>query len=276
MSKYLDLDSLKEYNGQMKQNYIDPLDRRVTDLENAKVSTDGTSIINDEGVLRLNDKYADYLAEMTFQKPQIATFELDVDKTLFEIGETISIEGFSHKETNIDNIKQGIVQLQYSNGSELVSDDFVASNLKADVAFNTAHTITPQNTNAIKYTLKGVDTRNNTFKKECLINVCIPYFLGYVSVDELTNPVTELTKKLSTSLNGTHTVSVTSNNGGYIYLVTTSSINKIVDNASGFDAEWSRIGTMDVVLENNIKITKTYNVYRTIKLNKGTYSLKVS
>lgn len=207
--------------------------------------------VTSDGKLSLNQEYIDYLDKQIYAYPAIQTFEI-VDNSI-EVGKTVNITSFTHKETNSKNI-DGNLTLTSNNTN--INLSVTPSDNQVTVNFNDSYTFKKVET--LKYTLKGKNTRGETIEEKTdSITSYFPSFIGALDTATITaSQINNLTKKASSSLKGTHNVPADSQ---YVYFITTTAINSI--KSGGFDVSYSK-QSYDIELSIN-GVNKNYYVYKT-------------
>ena len=233
-------------------------------LENRRMKVgDGVTTI---GALPFSDilkpEYKEYLDAQLYQAPAISTFTMVSGSK--EVGQSITVSSFSHKETNIDNIKG---KLTLKKGSTIIMSNIDPKSSDTTVNLSSAQTVKLTSPGTVTYTLSGTNTRGGAFSKSSSVSFYFPSWYGYASTDSISS-VDGLTKVSASNLDGTKTV--TTEAVGYVYFVTTDTISKIA--SGGFD-----VTTTHSTLTLDINgVSKSYNVYRTNQLNPGELDYVIS
>ena len=213
---------------------------------------DGTSLTTSKtsGKISLNQEYIDYLDSKLYAYPTISTFNIVGSNV--EVGKTITISSFTHKETNSKNIKEGSLILT-SNKNPEINVSIEPSDTQKTVQFSDSYTFAEKTT--LTYTLKGEDTRGNKFNLTDSVSSYFPSFIGASGNSSITS-VDGLTKVASSSLAGTRTIAASTQ---YVYFVTTTPIKSI--KSGGFDVVYSQQDDIEWPIDEDK--SQTYYVYRT-------------
>ena len=256
-----------------RENAIQNLKTTVTE----SVKVDGNALIRDDaGNISLNEDYIKYLNNAIYEanKPAITVFNFKNGiKASEEIGKSIVVNGFEHKESNIFNIEGTLTLRKNSRNGSILVEDIAKSNSIADISF------TEEVTSDTLYYLIMTTTTYETIIKSLDISFYAPAFVvastsDSLSQDQIVGVVdTDILsrQRLSTSYIGKGELNLTSN--GYIYFVTTDNIKNIIDSDTGFGFGYSSMGQMALDING---INKNYNIYRSFNLIPGTYKFTVS
>lgn len=221
---------------------------------------DNVSVVCDEnGFISLPKKYVEYLDNQLYQAPSISNFDF-FSASSTEIGTTISISQFTHKETNIDSIRG---KLTLKEGNTGLLSNIYPSASTTTLSFERDYTRTTPGT--VTVTLSGVNTKGASFSKSDSITFYAPHYYGALDAAELVAgsdiKSLGLTKHSSTSSNWTGTVSINNENDQYVYFVTTDS--SITVKSGGFDVPLTKT-TITLTLNG---VATTYYCYRTAQLD---------
>lgn len=263
--KVLDKDRLTYYDKKIKE-YIG----------NKAKEPDGSSIVYENNLLSLNPEYTAYLDEVTYKKPSVVSFGVTSISTSVWVGESVNPTGFTHYESNLDNISG---TLTLSKGSTTVRSGISASSSTATVTFtdtektNAAHTFTSNA--SIMYKLSGTNSKGTAFYKTVSVTACYPFYIGSSTAESLTAAeIVKLTRQSKKSgVSGTYTVTLASD--AYIYLCCQSgfTVNKVT--SGGFESPFTQLSNVNGVTINGVSCT--YKSYRTPEMiGAGTYELVIS
>ena len=207
--------------------------------------------VTSDGKLSLNQEYIDYLDKQLYAYPEIEIFNI-VGSSNVEVGTTVNISAFKHKETNSKNINGNLTLTSNNtniNLSVTPSDNQVTVNFKDSYTFEEVETL--------KYTLKGKNTRGETIEEKTYsITSYFPSFIGALNTATINaSQINNLTKKSSGALKGTHNIPA---NSQYVYFVTTTKINNIT--SGGFNVDYSQQSNISLDING---VVKSYYVYKT-------------
>ena len=226
--------------------------------------TAGNGIVISNGVIALPQKFYDYLDEITFEKPTIATLTPGWPSGNVEIGNSVSLGGITHKETNISNI-QGTLKLSLD-GSVIISS-VSASATNAEIDLFPDIPVTRSSPGTASLMLSGIDTHGNTFSKTASKSFYAPKFSGYNAAASVS-----AADILAMTRQETFVTSFTLSADAYIYWTTTGTITKVT--SGGFDVPMEAPVTVSLTING---LTVSYKCYRTSgKLLAGTHSFTIS
>lgn len=247
-----------------------------SDLEKSTKFDNLTIVKNNSGEFILNSSYSKYLDDVLYEKnkPTFTTFNFrNGIKQSYEIGTSVAISGFEHKEENISNINGNL---------SLRKNSINGTVLKTGISPSTSTEIINYNevvSSDTSYYLTLVTTKPEIIYKVLSINFYAPAFILTSTANTLnaeqiegkdsTNIINRI-KKDSSSFENTQTVSLTNN--GYIYFVTTDNINKMIDFDTGFKFSFNKVNSLVININN---IPKVYNVYRSVYLTPDIYNINV-
>lgn len=211
---------------------------------------------------KLNDWYDD----VHYIKPTIAAFSTTNFASSYKLTGTpikIKLTSFTHRETEDSNIN-GTLSLYKNN--VLLQSGIAVSNTATTVTV-TGDTESTLSTSAIRYELRGQDTKGNTISK--IISVFgwyTSYIGGSTSATISSSVIAGLTDTNTSSLSGTRAVSLSTD--AYIWLCSPTSVNSVT--LQGFGVPLS-----DVVTQ--AYNGTTYYCRRTVeKVNAGSYQLVIN
>lgn len=241
---------------------------KVADSQKIEISgsgcvpkVDGTSIIKDtDGKIQLNQEYIKYLDNQLYQPPAISVFTmLDAAgaalPTSNELGTTLRVVAFNHKETNIKNIQGDNVALHINNAAAATT-----STAKKDVVARVTLPTVLEITGDTKFTLKGMNTKPAAFSKDYQVNF---YRYAYTAkTDATTAPTSGATQQEAVSTFASNGSTFNYTKGAYIYFYTDNTGKKVQTNVLG---QWADVDTTDmgkVTLTQSNGATHEYTCYR--------------
>lgn len=227
----------------------------------SRATVDGTSIVKDtDGKIQLNQEYIKYLDNQLYQPPAISVFTmLDAAgaalPTSNELGTTLRVAAFNHKETNIKNIQGDNVELHINNAAAATT-----STAKKDVATKVTLTTAQSITSSTKFTLKGTNTKGAAFSRDYQVNF---YRYAYTATtDATTAPTSGATQQAAVSTFASNGNTFNYTKGAYIYFYTDNTGKKVQTNVLG---QWADVDTTDmgkVTLTQSNGATHEYTCYR--------------
>ena len=247
----------------------------ISAAQNADVKVDNVTIFKtDDKVLYLNEQYAEYLKQVTYANPTIATFSMNPLGTSVEVGTTYSPTSFTHRETNVDNISGNLTLT--SNRKSGYSLDVVPSGSSATVSLSgqgLAYTLGAND--SVTFTLEGESTENTNpsgmdFSRTVTISSYFPCYYGANGSATITN-VTGLTKKNSGNIAGTYTIDVAANQ--YVWFVTRGTVTSV--KSSGFDVPMNDPITVNLTFGGTSYAFKAYRVEGQVTVA-GSYTYTVA
>lgn len=241
-----------------------PTAKAVYDIVDSHTYSAGAGITISNNVVSLPQSFYNYLVQQTFAKPTIDVFTVSELGGAAEVGTSVSITEFIHKESNIGNI-QGT--LTFKHGSSTVQSGVSPASSNTTVTLNSALTITRSSAGSETLTLSGTDTLGGAVSKSVSKSFYIPKFSGY-------NAATSITANDVLSMNKGQTIptTVVVPSTAYIYFVTDGNITKV--SSGGFDVPMEAPVNL-VVSINGVSIT--YHVYRTSEnILAGTYTFTIA
>lgn len=203
---------------------------------------------------------------VNYVEPTIGELSLTPSSGSVEItsanGVAYNLTSFKHRETSPTNFNG---KLTFKKGSTVLKSDIDPTDTVASVSITDNNTVKTAQT--ITYTLTGKSKKGNTVSKSASVSFYFASYIGANSNETISDSViASLTKVSSTGLNGTREVTVSSN--GYIWFITTGTINKIT--SGGFDVPFSNKGS-------HTYNGGSYKCYRTDNLIvAGTYTYVIS
>lgn len=212
----------------------------------------------------LPQAFYDYLVEETFETPAIAEFTI-MDPYPYRIGEGVTVDHLSHRETNVGNIT-GNLTLRYEN-TTLLSD--IAPSAAAVTIDFAAQTFTRDTAGTMTFTLSGTNARGHAFSKTASKTFFVPKFLGSsaaasVSAQDILNMRSAQNVPENMTLSETE----------YIYFVTDGTISAVKDALTGFGVPIEEAVVTEVSING---IAVNYNVYRTSnRIVAGAYRFVIS
>lgn len=247
----------------------------ISAAQNADVKVDNVTIFKtDDKVLYLNEQYAEYLKQVTYANPTIATFSMNPLGTSVEVGTTYSPTSFTHRETNVDNISGNLTLT--SNRKSGYSLDVVPSGSSATVSLSgqgLAYTLGAND--SVTFTLAGESTENTNpsgmdFSRTVTISSYFPCYYGANDSATIAN-VTGLTKKNSGNIAGTYTIDVAANQ--YVWFVTRGTVTSV--KSSGFDVPMNDPITVNLTFGGTSYAFKAYRVEGQVTVA-GSYTYTVA
>lgn len=227
----------------------------------SSTTVDGTSIVKDtDGKIQLNQEYIKYLDNQLYQPPAISVFTmLDAAgaalPTNNELGTTLRVAAFNHKETNIKNIQGDNVALHINNAAAATT-----STAKKDVVARVTLPTVLEITGDTKFTLKGMNTKPAAFSKDYQVNF---YRYAYTATtDAATAPTSGATQQAAVSTFASNGSTFNYTKGAYIYFYTDNTGKKVQTNVLG---QWADVDTTDmgkVTLTQSNGATHEYTCYR--------------
>ena len=228
--------------------------------------TGGQGVTVSGTTISLPQAFSDYLVTHTFATPVISAFTVTGLGSSAEIGTSVSVTGFTHAETNIENIS-GTLTLK--KGSTTLKTGISPSSVSATIALDSAETVTRTTAGTETFTLSGLDTLGGTISKSQSKTFYVPKFLGYNAATSVTaNDVLNMSK--GQMMPSTITLPSTA----YIYFVTDGTISTVKDADTGFGVPLETPVNLSVSI-NGVPVT--YHVYRTSdSILAGTYHFNIS
>ena len=213
----------------------------------SNIETDEVSILYDDSKLHLPNTWIAYLQKQTFAAPTITLGGISSRNVEWGANVSVAANTITHRETNIDNIKANTLKLYRNNVSVVdLTPNTAATNI--DYAIDEAIT------NNVSFIIKCTDTMNNTRQSSTITySAYKPCYYGALDAASITS-VDGLTKKASSSLG---TVTFTSTEGQYGYLVTAGNINSVI--SGGFPVPGELMQDITVTLNG---LSVTYHVWR--------------
>lgn len=213
----------------------------------SNIETDEVSILYDDSKLHLPDTWIAYLQKQTFAAPTITLGGISSRSVEWGANVSVAANTITHRETNIDNIKANTLKLYRNNVSVVdLTPNTAATNI--DYAIDEAIT------NNVSFIVKCTDTMNNTRQSNTVTySAYKPCYYGALDAASITS-IDGLTKKASSSLG---TVTFTSTEGQYGYLVTAGNINSVI--SGGFPVPGELMQDITVMLNG---LSVTYHVWR--------------
>lgn len=212
---------------------------------------DNNSLTRDNyGIVRLNQEYINYLDAQIYEYPSITEF--NIVESNQEVGTTVTLSSFTHKEQNSKNIDGNLTLT--SNKTD-INQTVAPSDSGATVSISDTYKFTTNTT--LTYTLKGTDTRGNSITKTDNISSYYPSFVGASSSGSVTSDEisTSFIKVASSSLSGTRSIA---SSNQYVYFISTTAIKSI--KSGGFEVSYT---SLDNVTLNINGVEKSYYIYRT-------------
>lgn len=235
----------------------DTADEALEAAQNANVKVDNETIFKTQDqVLYLNEAYAEYLKQVTYDNPTIATFTMSPSGSSVEVGTTYSPTAFTHRETNVNNIS-GNLKFTSSKKSGYSLDVAPSAESKQVSLSGLAYTLGAND--SVTFTLAGESTENTNpsgmdFSKTVTVSSYFPCYYGANASVTITN-VNGLTKKNSGSISGTYTIDVAANQ--YVWFVTRGTISKVT--SGGFEVPMNAPVTVNLTFGGT---SYAYNAYR--------------
>lgn len=213
----------------------------------SNIETDEVSILYDNSKLHLPDTWIAYLQRQTFAAPTITLGGISSRSVEWGANISVAANTITHRETNIDNIKANTLKLYRNNVSVVdLTPNTAATNI--DYAIDEAIT------NNVSFIIKCTDTMNNIRQSSTITySAYKPCYYGALDAASITS-IDGLTKKASSSLG---TVTFTSTEGQYGYLVTAGNINSVI--SGGFPVPGELMQDITVMLNG---LSVTYHVWR--------------
>ena len=213
----------------------------------SNIETDEVSILYDDSKLHLPDTWIAYLQRQTFAAPTITLGGISSRSVEWGVNVSVAANTITHRETNIDNIKANTLKLYRNNVS-------VVDLTPNTAATNVDYAIDEAITNNVSFIIKCTDTMNNTRQSSTITySAYKPCYYGALDAASITS-IDGLTKKASSSLG---TVTFTSTEGQYGYLVTAGNINSVI--SGGFPVPGELMQDITVMLNG---LSVTYHVWR--------------
>ena len=213
----------------------------------SNIETDEVSILYDDSKLHLPDTWIAYLQRQTFAAPTITLGGISSRSVEWGVNVSVAANTITHRETNIDNIKANTLKLYRNNVS-------VVDLTPNTAATNVDYAIDEAITNNVSFVIRCTDTMNNTRQSSTITySAYKPCYYGALDAASITS-IDGLTKKASSSLG---TVTFTSTEGQYGYLVTAGNINSVI--SGGFPVPGEMMQDITVTLNG---LSVTYHVWR--------------
>lgn len=221
----------------------------VIDSEtNGNIVVDGEEMV----VYEMPQAYKDYLDEVTFKKPEISTFQiLDASGTsvagTYEVGSTVSVAKFKHKEKNISNI---------SGKLKLGTLDVEAVEADTIIELSAAEDVTATKT----YTLSGTDTRGGDVSKTATITFNT-YAYSKLTTDD-TAPTSSLTKEAEQGSFKSNGKDFTYVAGQYLYIYLTETGKQAQTNVLGQWVDVTSVESGPIAITKANGTSGNYYAYR--------------
>ena len=213
----------------------------------SNIETDEVSILYDDSKLHLPNTWIAYLQRQTFAAPTITLGGISSRSVEWGANVSVAANTITHRETNIDNIKANTLKLYRNNVS-------VVDLTPNTAATNVDYAIDEAITNNVSFVIRCTDTMNNTRQSSTITySAYKPCYYGALDAASITS-IDGLTKKASSSLG---TVTFTSTEGQYGYLVTAGNINSVI--SGGFPVPGELMQDITVMLNG---LSVTYHVWR--------------
>lgn len=227
--------------------------------QNANVKVDNETIFKTEDqVIYLNEAYAEYLKQVTYDNPTITTFTMTPSGTSVEVGTTYSPTAFTHRETNVNNISGNLTFTSNRKSGYSLSVTPSASSTQVSLSGEgLAYTLGAND--SVTFTLSGESTENTNpsgmdFSNTVTVSSYFPCYYGANTSATITN-VTGLTKKNSGTIAGTYTIDVAANE--YVWFVTRGTISNVT--SSRFEVPMNEPVTVNLTFGGT---SYAYNAYR--------------
>ena len=227
----------------------------------------GSQGVNVDGsTISLPQEFYDYLVQQTFATPTISQFTISSLGSSAEIGTSVTVSEFAHRETNITNI-QGNLTLK--RGSSTIMTGIAPSSSSATVTLDSPETVTRTTAGTETFVLSGLDKLGGTVSKSLSKTFYVPKFSG-------SDPDASVTAAEVLNMNKGQTIptTVTTSGTAYIYFVTDGSISSVKDADTGFGVPVESPVTLSVTI-NSVPVS--YHVYRTSdRISAGTYHFTIT
>lgn len=257
--------------------FVDLSDYATKDELNSKQSSLNPQkgiLIDNENKIKLEEPFYDYLVKQTFKKPTIAYFDITNLGGAAEIGTSVQVSGFTHRETNISNF-DGTLTLKKGNiglAENIAPDDTV--NPMASGSFP-IQTVTSNVVDTVTFTLSGTYTvpgtneQSESVSKSVSKTFYVPKIYGILennimTEEELKEALEDRTCMTYVSSYGSKT-EISLLTEGYIFFAATGEITQITDTSTGFSVGFYAFENNPVALSIN-GVNVDYNVYYTDKL----------
>lgn len=276
--------NIGDVKSELEDKILEETEARRNDILNLEstvtesVKVDGNALIRDEaGNITLNADYIKYLNNALYEanKPAITVFNFKNGiKVSEEIGKSIVVNGFEHKESNTFNIEGTLTLRKNSRDGSVIVEDISKSDVIKDISF------TEEVTSNTSYYLVMTTITHETIAKSLSLSFYAPAFIVTSNKDSLSQgqisgesdlDVFNRQRLNSSSFRSTEEATLTSN--GYIYFASVGEINKISDPDSGFGVGYISMGQMTLNVNG---VNKNYNIYRSSHLTPGTYKFNIS
>lgn len=218
-----------------------------------------------EGGVQLPQEYLDYLAEQTYKAPDISTFTLSgFSAADAEVGTKLTFTGFTHAETNLDNIS-GDLSLKH-NGN-VIKSDIAKSATSVSISHSLNETIRTEGMQRIS--LEGTNSKGVSFSKAYVKTFYLPMYYALSASSSSSSiqslGVTNLGKKVAGK-----EYEVTVSGTKYIYFASPTAITKVT--SQGYDVPTVDLGTQSISVNG---VATSYYIYRTADTTiAGTYNFK--
>lgn len=243
-----------------------------TDLNNLAESKQDRVIggkgveITDDANVGLTDKFYNYLVRATFEKPTIAAFAVTGLGGAMEIGTSVTVSEFTHRETNIDNF-YGTLTLK--KGTDVLAENIAPSSAAASGSF-TSQPVTSSTAATVTFTLSGTDALGDSVSQKVSKTFYVPKIYGVSENSTVTAEDLEGMTRVQSYPSPT-TVQVLAN--GYIFLAVTGTITKVINADTGFGVAVTQLENKELSIND---VNKTYHVYRTDELTSQTLKLAIT
>lgn len=227
----------------------------------------GPGITIEGSTIALPKVFYDYLVAQTFAAPTIAELSIPGLGTEAEIGVSVTVTSFNHRETNASSF-DGTLTLRH--GSSVVKSGVAATNSSVSVSLDGAGVSVVRTTPGSEtFTLSGVDQLGNTITKSVSKSFYVPKFLGADPDASITG-----TEVLNMNKGKNMPTSITFAETSYIYFVTTGTITSVKDADTGFAVPIEAPFDVTVSINN---VPTVYHAYRSSeRILAGTYNFTIS
>lgn len=216
-------------------------------------------MIDNENKIKLEEPFYDYLVKQTFKKPTIAEFAITGLGGATEIGTSVEVSAFTHRETNTDNF-DGTLTLKKGN-------DVLAENIAPDDTVNPMasgsfpiQTVTSNTAATVTFTLFGKDKLNEDVIAYARKTFYVPKIYG-VSVNSTVTP--EDLADMTHVQNYANPTTVQMPTDGYIFLAVTGTITKVINADTTYPIPVSEPENMTLSING---VSVPYHVYHTEEL----------
>lgn len=229
-------------------------------------------LIDNENKIKLEEPFYNYLVKQTFIKPTIAEFAITGLGGAAEIGKSVTVTGFTHRETNPGNIKENTFLTLKKGNDELVGDITPTEN-KVSVTFGSPIEVTSTTSTKVIFTLSGKDALNEDVKASIEKEFYVPKIYGVSENDTVTAGELENRTRMAYKQKYENPTKVVLQTEGYIFFAAIGTVT-VINTDTTYPVPVTKLENKMLSI-NDVNIE--YQVYRTAeKLLPQTLNLKIT